>query len=43
MEAWAPPSLVLVRGEPVVSPDGSTVPDGHGRFLARPAALEGAR
>jgi dihydropyrimidinase len=37
MEAWAPPSLVLVRGEPVVAPDGTTVPDGHGRFLARTA------
>ena len=35
-EAWAPPSLVLVRGSPVVSPDGATVADGHGRFLARP-------
>ena len=35
-EALAPPSLVLVRGAPVVAPDGTTVSDGHGQFLARP-------
>jgi dihydropyrimidinase len=33
-EAWAPPTLVLVRGEPVVAPDGDVVGDGHGEFLA---------
>jgi dihydropyrimidinase len=36
LPALAPPSLVLARGEPVVSPDAESVSDGHGRFLARP-------
>jgi dihydropyrimidinase len=35
-QAWAPPSLVLVRGRPVVAPAGATVHAGHGQFLARP-------
>jgi dihydropyrimidinase len=34
-DAWEPPRLVLVRGEPVVSTEGPAVPDGHGRFLER--------
>ena len=34
--AWAPPSLVLVRGVPVAGEDGASAPVGHGQFLARP-------
>jgi dihydroorotase-like cyclic amidohydrolase len=40
-DAWAPPTLVLLGGEPIVTPDGVTTADGHGRFLARrPAPWE---
>jgi dihydropyrimidinase len=35
-EAVAPPSLVLVRGVPAVSPQDDALPRGHGEFLARP-------
>ena len=39
-EAWAPPDLVLVRGEPVVESGAMVAPEGYGRFLARPYTLE---
>jgi dihydropyrimidinase len=39
-EAWAPPTLVLVRGEAVVTADGITTREGHGRFIARHPAWE---
>jgi dihydropyrimidinase len=40
VEAFAPPSLVLVRGVPVVAPGGAAAPSGNGRFLARPLRAE---
>jgi dihydropyrimidinase len=41
-DAWAPPSLVLLRGEAVVTTDGIATPEGHGRFIARRPAWEAA-
>jgi dihydropyrimidinase len=35
IEAWTPPSLVMVRGEVVASSGPETAPDGHGQFLNR--------
>jgi dihydropyrimidinase len=37
--ALAPPTLVMVRGQAVVAPGGTTVADGHGEFMSRPARV----
>ena len=39
VEALAPPSLVLVRGEPVVAEARLCAPPGHGVYLERRPAI----